>query len=60
MTFDGGRPGTPPKKFLPAFCAPGVNLAAPSGGAAVDRAGALLVADDVGKGGGRGRPPTTK
>ena len=48
VRFDAGRPGGPPEEVLGGFLAPDGDAYGRPVGVAIDRTGALLVADDVG------------
>jgi glucose/arabinose dehydrogenase len=48
IPFADGKPAGPPEDFLAGFVSPGGKAFGRPVGVAVDRAGALLVADDVG------------
>ena len=48
IPFAGGRPSGPPADVLTGFLSPGGEARGRPAGVAIDRAGALLVADDVG------------
>jgi glucose/arabinose dehydrogenase len=48
IPFADGKPAGPPEDFLAGFVSPGGKAFGRPVGVAVDQAGALLVADDVG------------